>query len=481
MRRRAALLTSIGGLALLGAPPALAGTPGHWTRITDMTARNIDEVTLARTSDGVLHAAWSRPTPSNPGGGRDLLTLPISSAGTAGAPVVVASNWATMENPSLVPTGGMGLDLFEGAMRSTNFDETVANLALFTSTDGGQNWALDPLDVTKTGAAYSSNVAAALGSDGTPFETWGSSSCLCVHKGISSATGNTDFQQGLGDFGYEPGIALDPATGQLVVAWYSNGTGHDGVYTAQVDQTTGGLAGPQLPMPGTSDLLDGPFSGRTPIVARPGGGVYVAYEAGYPSHTKVLLWRVGSASSLVLAQNPAEVHSVGVASTPTGRLWVFWTARDHRGRPIVYARRSDPQATVWGTTVAVEPPAGATTSWNLVASGQADLLDLVGSFSLGSSSLAASWHTQVLPGLTLSASRTRLRAHTGQAQRVTFFVSDAGAPVKGATVRVGSVKGKTNSKGKVKLLLGPFAHRGSRLAAARLSGYVGTGIVLKIR
>jgi hypothetical protein len=468
------------GLALLGAPAAWAGTPGHWTQFTDATASNIDEVSLARTADGVLHAAWSRPTPSNPGSGRDLLDVPISPAGAVGAPGVIASNWATLENPSLVATGGQGLYLFEGGTRTTNADEPLANLALFASTDDGQSWTIYPSDLTKTGAAYGSNVAAALGSDGTPFETWGSSSCLCVHRGIQQSTPNYDFQQGLGDYGYEPGIALDPATGQLVVAWYSNGTGHDGVYAAVVNQATGELGGAQTQMDGTSTLLDGPFSGRTPIAARPGGGLYVAYEAGYPSHTKVLLWRVGSSTSQLIAQSPAEVRSVGLASSPDARLWAFWSARNAAGSPIVYVRRSNSEATDWGATVVVKPPAGAESSWNLVGNSQPDRLDLVGSFSLGTSSTAASWHTQVLPGLTLTASKTHL--NTGPtAQKVTFSVLDAGTPLKGAHVHVGSASGTTNAKGKVRLALGPFAHRTHLAADASAPGYVGASTRISVK
>jgi hypothetical protein len=373
------------------------------------------------------------------------------------------------------------LDLFVGGIRSTDANETIQNLAFFTSPDGGASWTLYPADLTKTGAAYASNMSAALGSDGTtPFITWGSSSCLCVHRGVAQ-TPNTDFQQGLGDFGYEPGIARDAVTGQLEVAWYSNGTGHDGVYAAPVDQSTGALAGPQVQMPGTADLLDGPFSERTQIVARPGGGLYVAYEGGYPAHTRVLLWRVGASQSTVLAQNPREVRSVGVASTPTGRLWIFWSALSSSGSPIVYARRSNPGASAWGATVAVKPPAGAGSSWNLVGDGQAGLLDLVGSFSIGSSGAIGSFHTQVPPGLTLSASRTRLKLHTAKAQKVTFTVSDAGAPVGGAKVQVGGASKTTSTGGKVTLKLGPFAHRTHLLARATKSVYTPASVSLTVR
>jgi hypothetical protein len=480
---RTALVSVLVGWALIAvaAPAALAGTPGHWSQITDPTARNIDEVSLARTADGMLHAAWSRPTPSDPGAGRDLVTVPISPSGSVGAPVLVQSDWASMENPSLVATGGQGLEVFVGGMRSTNFDETNANLSMLASSDGGNTWALYPFDLTRTGAADSSDVSAALGSGGNPFETWGSSSCLCVHQGLSQTTPDNDFQQGLGDFGYEPGIAFDSTTGQLYVAWYSNGTGHSGMYAAPVDQSSGAMAGSQVQMPGTSDLTDGPFSGRTQIVARTGGGLYVAYEGGYPTHTRVLLWHIGAAKSSLLGQAKGDVTSVGVSGTPTGRLWIFWSARSSSGSPIVYARRSDAHAAAWGATVAVKPPAGASTSWNLVGNGQASLLDLVGSFSVGSDNAIASWHTQVLPGLSLNSSPNHVKARTGKSQKVTFYVTDAGAGVSGAKVQVGKAHAKTNGKGKVTLMLGPFRRRGHLTASASAQGYTGASLSIIVK
>jgi hypothetical protein len=478
---RAAVVCLVIVGALTAASAALAGTPGHWSRVTDLTASNIDEVSLARTADGVLHAAWSRPTPSNPGSGRDLLEAPITPGGSVGVPVLVQSNWASMENPSLVASGGDGLELFVGGMRSTNFDETNANLSMLTSSDGGSAWTLYPFDLTRTGAAYSSDVSAALGGGGNPFETWGSSSCLCVHDGVSQTTPNADFQQGLGDFGYEPGIAYDPVSGQLFVAWYSNGTGHAGVYAAEVDQATGGLAGPQLQMPGTSTLLDGPFSERTQIAVRPGAGFYIAYPAGYPSHPRVLLWHVGSSGSSLLGQASGDVTSVGVAGTPTGRLWVFWSARSASDSPIVYARRSDVHAASWGATVTVKPPPGASTSWNLVGNGQSGPLDLVGSFSTGTGNAIGSWHTQVLPGLSLKAAPSRLRPGTAHPQKVTFSVSDAGAAVSGVRVQVGKAHAMTNGKGKATLAFGPFRHRTSLTVAATHAGYTSAALTIPVR
>jgi hypothetical protein len=356
------------------------------------------------------------------------------------------------------------------------------NLSLFSSSDGGATWTLYSSDLTNTGSAYASDAAGALGAGGNPFVTWGSSACLCVHMGLAASTPNANFQLGLGDFGYEPGIAVDRASGQMVVAWYSNATGHTGIYADGIDQRTGEPANAPVLMPDTSDIQAGPYSGRTPIAARAGGGLYVAYSNGYPAHTQLLLWRVGAGASTVLEQGSTEVNSVGLAADPSGRLWVFWSATPSTtDTPIVFARRSNPSVTAWGATVTVKPPAGASTSWNLVGDGQAGRLDLLGSFSLGSSSTAATWATQVLPGLTLSASPSQLHTRAKHATAVTFTVTDAGQPVQGALVHAGGAHGSTNTKGKVTLKLGPFKRRTSLTASVSDNGYVGASLRLTVR
>jgi hypothetical protein len=129
----------------------------------------------------------------------------------------------------------------------------------------------------------------------------------------------------------------------------------------------------------------------------------------------------------------------------------------------------------------VKPPTGASTSWNLVGNGQASRLDLVGSFSSGASSTAASYHTQLLPGLSLTASPSRLHVHTARAQKVTFSVSDAGSAVSGVKVRVGSASGTTNAKGKVTLKLGPFAHRTQLLVRAAQGNYTAASVSLSVK
>lgn len=481
MKSRSGILILIALACALGyAPAAEALTPGNWTQVTDSKGSILGEVGLARTADGVLHVAWSRATPAHSASEQDLLDRTISPGGVLGPPKLIVGGWSDIQNPALVATGGRGLDLFAGAVRSLNMGETINNLAFFDSPDGGATWSA-PSEVTNTDAAYASDVTAALGEHGVPFEAWGSSSCLCVHRDTMATTPNVDFQSGLGHYGYEPGMATDSTNHRLVVAWYSNAGGHSGVYAATVNQITGKPSGPPVRMPGTKSLSDGPFSGRTPIVARHGGGVYVAYEAGYPSHNKVLLWRVGSTSSTTIAHYSSDVSSVGLATTPTGRLWIMWSTRGASDNPVVHARRSNTAATHWGATVTIKPPKGTNTSWNLLGDGQSDRLDLLGSFTTGPSSHAATWYTQIFPGLTLEASPSRLSKGGKHPQHVKFTVSDAGHPVSGARVSVGHVHGLTNGSGQVTLDLGPFRKRGHVSATATDSGYSGAELTLKIR
>jgi hypothetical protein len=368
-----------------------------------------------------------------------------------------------------------------GGTRTTDASEAIKNLALFSSGDGGGSWSLSPTDLTDTGAPAANDVAAALGSDGTLFETWNSSTCVCVHRGTSAATPNVNLQQGLGDFGWDPGIALDKASGQMVVAWFSDATGHTGVYTEAVDQSTGAATGTPRVMPGTSTLADGPFNGRTQIAARAGGGLFVAYTGGYPSHDRLLVWRVGAGVLSLQLKFASQINSVGIASDPGGRLWIYWAGSTPAGRLVVYARRSNPKVSRWGAIVAVAPPAGATDSWHLVGNAQRTRLDLLGSFSNDTNAPVATSHTQVLPGLSLATAPTHLRVDSKQPQQVIATVTDAGTPVPGAVVHAGSETATTNAHGKATFKLGPFTRPTRLVVRATRPGYVGSALTVTVR
>jgi hypothetical protein len=223
-------------------------------------------------------------------------------------------------------------------------------------------------------------------------------------------------------------------------------------------------------MPGTATLYHGRLTHLceivqpTPLAARPGGGMFTASTAGYPSTSKVLVWRLGAASSTTVASKHGEDFKVPqMAADPNGRIWVGWM--DHSG--TVFLRRSNPNATRWGATVRVRPPKGTLDGFELHLSAQAGVVDLLARFqSLHEINV---FHIQAHPGLTFSASP--LSFSHKDSHTVHFVVRDAGDPVNGAKVKVDGKSDTTNAQGKAEIKLGPFARRRWLTATATAPGY----------
>jgi hypothetical protein len=418
-------------LALAVAPAAHAA---GWHQVTASDGANTDQVSLVRTGDGTLHVAWRHGAPN----ADSLMHTAVGLDGKVGATTPVQTGWADIQNPAIVSTPG-GLRMFWGALRTTDPSDPNDEMSTALSADGGATWA------------------------GT-LGTW-------VHAGLSPATPNHDLQAPLGQYGYLPGIAVDSG-GRAVVAWYSSAAGHLGVYAQDV-ASDGSPIGSAINMPGTSDMQFGQ-TGRTPIAARPGGGLFVAYATGYPSLNRIRVWRVGAQKSTRVAKADGGA-SATVATDMNGRVWVVW--EDDRGvHPAVYARRSNPAGTKWGATVVAGRPKGASSAYSVDASTiGAFALDVFGSFALDGGTPLATYTRRVLPGLTLLVTGTPRR---GKTTKLTFTVLDAGAPVKGATVEAGGDSGTTSAAGKVVLTV----HAARKLTArATAPGYTTAARKLKVR
>jgi hypothetical protein len=440
---------------LLTAPTALAGKPGTWTKLGQSNVDNIDEVALARTPDGTLHAVWTIPSHNNGGAGDDLVHTTIAPNGVAAAPDPITTGWGTITAvPDLITLPDGSLRVFFGGIRTINPDEPNSNMNTATAPSAGTPWTL-PAGTTVTGdAAYGADDGAAVLADGTPILAFGGTgSGAFVHRGLDPAQPNVAIQGQFGGCcGYSPDIAVDTASGVPTVAWYSNATGHLGVFAQPLDPGTGQPTAPPALMPGSTTPYNGTPSSsqqlsRTPIAARAGGGVYVAYSGDYPSTTKALLWRVGAPASITLDKTKAD-HLVGLAADPEGRLWVFWILRGPSS--TVYARRSNKAATAFGPAVAAGAPSGQQTGYKISGNAQSGTLDLVGLF--GGTGSPAQWHTQVLPGLAITASPSTVRRN--RSAKVKFTVSDPD-PVKGATVRAGGRSATTDAKGHASITLAP--------------------------
>ena len=193
---------------------------------------------------------------------------------------------------------------------------------------------------------YASDINAATLSDGTTFQTWWHTTGTTVHRGESATSPDYDFQgaMGAGCCGYYSNLAADGA-GHLQLAWDSNAAGFVGTWSRAVDPTTGGPAGTPMLMPGSVTNYSGSASqsqmaSRTPIIALPGAAnrFFVAYPAGYPTTTSVLLWEVGQPTSTTVISEAGDHSHVSLAADTKGRIWVFWTHTTRAG-PHVFARR----------------------------------------------------------------------------------------------------------------------------------------------
>jgi hypothetical protein len=460
------LLAAVLFLAIVAPSAQAAG----WKRVTTPDGTSIDQVGLVRTSDGVLHVAWHHRTGPNT---EDLLHTAISPAGAVGATTPIQSGWTGFTNPALVVDPAGGIRVFWGGFRTTEQSDPQKEINTALSPDGGASWVLQPGQVNPNGAqSYASPVSATV-SGGTIFQAWYGTLGTWVHAGLSPATPNFDYQGPIGSYGNDPNLASD-ADGRTVMAWYSNANGHLGVLAQDVADD-GSPIGSAVTMPGTSDMQVG-MLGRTPLVARAGGGFYVAYPAGYPTQNRVRVWRVGASNAPVIAKQPGNAEPVALAAAPDGRLWLAWSDNSS-GAPRILAARSNRKATRFGAAVSAGRAGKAEAAYRLDASAApGGGVDLLGNFNDGTSSITSTYHRRILPGLSLRAAPAKVRK--GEGTRVRFTVLDAGAPVKDAVVDAAGERGTTDSKGRVELTL---KSRRAVTAKATKKGYAKAERSLKAR
>ena len=452
MKPRAAVLTAL--LAALAAAPTATAAP--WKQVTAENGSGIDQVGLARTPDGVLHLAWHHPT-GRPNS-EDLLHTAITRDGRLAAPTPIESDWTGFSNPALVVVPD-GLRAFWGGFRTTDSNDPQQEISSSLSRDGGASWTLDPKGPVNPGGgqSYASPISATV-RDGTPIQAWAGTLGTWVHVGLSPGTDNHNYMA-MKQYGNDPNLVTDDR-GRTWMAWYSNDSSMLGVQAQEVG-AGGEPTGPRRTMPGTTEMNIG-MIGRTPFVARSGGGVYVAY----PTDTdmdEVRVWRVGARNAPVVTKKQGS-GPVTIADGGGGRLWAIW---DDRGglSASISASRSNRGATVWGEEVKIGRPRGTLQAYRLDASALGSSLDVLGVFNLGTTTNASTFHRRLLPGLSLSADPARLRR--GRTTSVRFTVRDAGAPVSGARVRAGGASGTTNRRGRVELDLPGRTVR----AAATKAGY----------
>ena len=197
----------------------------------------------------------------------------------------------------------------------------------------------------------------------------------------------------------EPGLGTDGQAGTTWVTYASLISGHEGVFARQLT-ASGRPAGPAKLLPGSA----GGGNAITPnqrvgTTGRgPGsGGVYAAYEHGYPNVTGLDVDRLGSSKPTAVATFKAGQELAGdtLTATSSGHLLVAWFL-GRGSTPALFVRLSNATATKYGKTEKIALPPGTTTIWKVYLNAAATKLDVLALVTQhGNSKTTAYWDTQV--------------------------------------------------------------------------------------
>lgn len=452
-----------------------------WSRISGSTPNNLSEPGTHRAGDGTLHVVHH----VEQGATDNYIHSTIAPDGTPGpSHQVFTPGWGALtQDPTLLPVPGGGLRLVFSGLQDTDSGNFFSKGHVYhaLSNDGGGTWTTPPEALTKGASGYSSYGTSALAlPDGSPLVSVTLNQGIRVRSGVIPAAAVDTAPPDL--LLSHPACCTYSSTlvqtgGAVWLAYYANGDpdANRGVFVQQVAPAVG----PLLKAPGSS--ATSPYSGAwapdqaVAAVARPGGGMVVAY-CGYLECGDIRLWDVASGQ---VRKVPAtrDVNVLDLHATPSGRLWVAWTTP--RGK--VGAARTSPTGWTFSAATEVSLPPGEDFGYRLgldATDARADLL-LTTDREI--------YHRQVLPalGLAMSPAEVRLtklrRALAGQATKVRFTVRVADERVRGARVRVrGEGACTTRAGGTCTLKVSPSSRKPLRVTASK-GGYVAAAARLRVR
>jgi hypothetical protein len=462
-RRACVLALTTVALAALVAPVAHAAPAAperakpagkaKWSTLASTGISTITEPGLFRTADGTLHVAITTQVP--PADNAIEVAHVAANGSVIGTPTPAVGTWAAATfDPDLVGAPGGGMRLVFGGVRTRTTGDPYSEGYLYSASAdaSGSAWTLAPNTtpvVKETGGYASYGTGVTTLPDGTLVAAYPINSGVSYQVGQNAPQGFTVPACCVYD------MSLVQENGVVWAAYYANGSAaaDQGVFVRQLYPTLGpAIQAPGSVSGGSSLAADQAVA----MVARPGGGVYVAYKRGYPTTTSVAVWKVGDAAARAVPDS-AGADFVDLSTTPDGRLWVGFDG----DRTSAQAVRSNQAATKFGAVQSAKMPKG-TTIYGLKINGGTGRGDVV--VNTGTSIL----HTQLLSGLTVKASPKSLKA--GKPGELRVKVTDAGEAVKGATVKAKGEKCKTDKKGRCTIKL-PKLGKGAVNVLATAGGY----------
>jgi hypothetical protein len=473
-RRALTVLATTAALAVTGltlAPAANAGPPGHWTRLTTTHLENIAQPSLVRYG-GKLEVVWTQDDTASTA---SIRAKAITLAGAAQTTHTVVSGWSGLINdPAVIVTHGHLLVAF-GGVRSTAASERYTGAMAYATSANGASFALGSGALTHTNDAANSYGTAAVDDAGTPFvaAVVGSTDHVTLHRGIDPsfpAAADDTTTSSTGQYAYSAALAVDSVSKHVFAAWYSSGTGKDGIWAQQVYPATGAL----LKAPG-STTSHGSLApdGRVALTARPGGGVWAAYLVGWPLATKIRVWKVGT--SVYRDIKAPGAKEVAISPGLGGRLWVAW----NNGNGVSAARSNTTVARFGPVQSTVGPSTKAYGSiYQVAIDGTKGPLDVVVNADVPNQNYQALYHSQLYAPLSVKLSRSSVKASAGGS--VTVTVTEAGSAVPGARVSFGGLTVRTNSHGRATVHIKKHASKGKKTLMVSLTYYVTARLTIKV-
>jgi hypothetical protein len=454
--------------------PAVAGGGSTWTTVS---ANNVGWTGTEPSIvwfNGKYEVIW---VAYNGSGLYSLLARQLALTGKPiGSVITVLKDWAGIEgDPTILRTPSGQLMIAFGGDEGGSDAAFNNGAEHFVTSSDGVTWTSHPTDSLSADEFADRNTGAAV-LGGSPIITGIAENDgvrYHVHAGpeTNPAPGPDPLTSTTGNFSSDTALGTDIVAHGVWALWYSDSgiSGQDGINAQIIYPSLGQrVHAPGSSAPGVNSV--GPSQDLS-AANRTSGQLYTAYVT--PHDNSIDVWRVGAQHPAATFKDAKIPGSVVVCLAPEGRIWLYW--RDRNGW---HATRSNTAVTRWEPQTAVAVPK----NWepNLysaaITSGVAasPLVAIATMTSPGNVNEIRA--IRILPRLSVSVSPGSVK----RGHDFTVTVTDAGDPVKGASVHFAGNTVTTDKKGQVTLTAANSLNLGRHNVKATISGYTAATTEIKV-
>ncbi len=464
---------------------AAAPAPGKWTEISAGLG-GVNESgtpTVWLSPSDVATVIWLREPTGSHFTYEEAVVSPSGTVSSGPLSIFGSSTWDSLTSqPTLVSAGAKPLLVMEGVKGTVG---PLSTGCIVGATPGSPTWTVltwslsnncaNPIGgaaVTRTGELAA---AWAGGWAGPPNNSFGVLYRVGVAPTIPAKGADSHIPFASGD-AYKTSVAADSeptANNDVYVAFAhenSNPSSGDGYYVKDV---TAGSATKKAPDSGTNSISHiGGFDNLAITNSLVHPGIFMSYCSNGPT-CNLELWRVGAPKAMAVPHS-ANAYSVAISAGPGGRVWLAWYDEANN---TVATTRTNASDTAFGPVETFKTPC---LEHGLVgiSAGTYARLD-VAMQCITPSVKIENYVTQSLAGLSLSPSKVTIKNTTSN--KVTFKVTDVGAPVKGAVVSVDGHSAVTGAAGTATITFPKGTKTGAFGVTAKATNYFAAHAALAIK